>query len=425
MADMITKLAKGAEGLFIKNERFNTNIISFNFYLPLKEETAALNALLPFILTSCGSQYPSFSKLNYKLNKLYGAELSASAEKVGDYQLLKMSVSVIEDRFTLDGEELSKQAIELLTSLIFEPSVEDNAFLSVDVEREKRKAIEHIEGEISEKRTYARKRLIEEMYQGEDYGVSKCGTIDTVKDITCTSLYGAWQNMLSRAFLRVNVVARSMPAGLFDTLSQRLSSIDRQQAIEHLSTKATAKAKEVKTVCERFDVAQGKLVMGFSSELAGDDKTAAALTVMCDIFGGAPYSRLFTNVREKMSLCYYCSASAVKVKGMIMVDSGVEAANADKAQSEILNQLDIMKRGEFSDFEFESSIKGIIDSLNSYNDSQRLIDVWYSLKAHDEIPYSPEQVAGFISAVSREDVIRAAEGAQLHTVYKLMPQETR
>ena len=149
MSAKITQLSNGAEGVFIKNDRFNTTLVSYNFYMPLRAETAAHYALLPFMLTTCCDKYPDFSKLNFKLSKLYGANLSASAEKVGDFQLIKIAISVIDDRFSLDGEKLSDSAIELLNRLVFEPKVKDGAFYDEDIAREKRKAVEHIRGEIS------------------------------------------------------------------------------------------------------------------------------------------------------------------------------------------------------------------------------------------------------------------------------------
>ncbi len=423
MSAKITQLSNGAEGVFIKNDRFNTTLVSYNFYMPLRAETAAHYALLPFMLTTCCDKYPDFSKLNFKLSKLYGANLSASAEKVGDFQLIKIAISVIDDRFTLDSEKLSDSAIELLNRLVFEPKVKDGAFYDEDIAREKRKAVEHIRGEISEKRIYARKRLIEEMYKGKPYGVSKCGTEDEVEKITGQSLYKAWREVLSHAFLRVNVISRSMPNGLFDVVSQKLSEIDRENITGSPICTPTEKAQKVNTVTENLDIAQGKLVMGFSSETYGDEESTAALSVMCDIFGGGPYSRLFSNVREKMSLCYYCSASSVKAKGLIMVDSGVEKENAETAQKEILNQLEIIKKGEFTDTEFDSSIKGMTDSLNSYNDSQGLLDVWYSVKIFKDKLLSPEDSAELLCSVTRDDVVRAAKGVNLHTVYKLLPKE--
>lgn len=417
----IVKLGNGIEGLFIKNPRFKTTLISCNFYLPLKKETVAEYALLPFILTTCSKEYTDFSKLNYKLSRLYGADLDASAEKYGDYQLLKISVSVINDRFTLDGESLAKQAAELICGLIFEPSCENGAFLEDDLSREKRKAIEHIKGEYSEKRIYAKNRLIEEMYKNKPYGLSKCGTVEDVEKITGESLYRAWESMLKTAFIRFHVVGNEMPAGLFDSITERFSGVERINVTDCRISSATEVVNTPAEVVENMAVNQGKLVMGFSSEMKGNDDESLPLMVMSDIFGGGPYSRLFSNVREKMSLCYYCSASSVRQKGLLTVESGIEAENAGKAEKEILNQLDIMKKGGFSDFEFESSRKSIYDSLVGYNDSQSAIDRWYTMKVNNINVYSPDEVAEKVKSITRDDIIRAARGVKLHTVYKLLP----
>lgn len=422
MSAKIYELSHGVEGLFVKNERFNTTSVSFNFYLPLKAETAAQYALLPFMLTTCGEKYPDFSVLNYRLARLYGAELSASAEKLGDCQLLRMRISVINDRLTFDSESVVKQASEMLLSLVFEPKAENGVFSAEDLAREKRKAIEHIKGEIAEKRIYAKNRLIEEMYRGSAYGTPKCGTVEEVSAVTGESLYSAWQEMLSRAFVRIQVIGAAVPARLFDDIAERFAAVPRGEITDCRFCEPTAPA-EVRYVDEKLNVQQGKLVMGFSSEVHGDDDDSLPLMVMTDIFGGGPYSRLFSNVREKMSLCYYCSASSVRQKGLVTVESGVEAENATAAEKEILNQLEIVKKGEFTDFEFESSKKSIIDSLNTYNDSQVSLDMWYALKIYNRSLYTPEDIAAKIGGITREAVINAAGGVKLHTVYKLLPKE--
>ena len=423
MSAKIITLSGGVEGLFIKNERFKTTLISFNFFLPLKKDTVALYALLPFILTSCSSKYPEFSKLNYKLSKLYGARLDASTEKYGDYQLLKMTVSVINDRYALDDESLVKRASDLLLNLVFDPSVQNGAFLQNDLEREKRKAIEHIRGEYSEKRVFAKNRLIEEMYKNEAYGIAKCGTVEDVEAISGEALYKAWQDMLKAAFVRVHVIGAAVPTGLFDSISEKFSGLERGNITDCTISSPTLPCETVNRVTEKQSVNQGKLVMGFSSKLCGNDDVSLPMLVMGDIFGGGPYSRLFANVREKMSLCYYCSASTIRQKGLLTVESGVEAQNAETAEKEILNQLETIKKGEFSDFEFESSLKSICGSLSTYSDSLTSLDMWYSLKVNNQKLYSPEDIAEMIKKITKEDVIEAASGVELHTVYKLLPKE--
>lgn len=418
-----TQLCDGVEGVFIENSRFSTTRISFNFYMPLEKEKVAARGLLPFLLTTCSQKYPDFSKLNYKLNKLYGASLEASTEKIGDIQLLKITISVIDDKYALDNEPLCELACELLLRLIFEPKVLDGSFYEEDVEREKRKAIEHIRGEIAEKRIYAKRRLIEEMYKDSPYGISKCGKESDVAALSGKELFDCWRELIESAFIRINVISSALPNNLFQNISNRFSIIERKNITDckrHSKTKACDKINEV---TERLDVNQGKLVMGFSSEVCGNDKKTAALVVMTDIFGGGPYSRLFTNVREKLSLCYYCAASSVRLKGLLTVDSGVEEKNAKKAQKEILNQLEIIKQDKFSDFEFTSSKKAITDSMHSVSDRQSAIDTWYSVKIADDEIITPEDYAALISKVTRKQVVKAANGIKPHTIYKLLPKE--
>lgn len=422
MSVKISAISNGVDGLFISNDRFNTTRISFNFYLPLEKSTVANNSLLPFVLTTCSNKYPDFSKLNYKLSKLYGAKLESSCEKTGDFQLLRVAISVINDSFALDGEKLVEEACEMLLNLIFEPKVSDGSFADEDVSREKRKAIEHIRSELNEKRIYAKNRMLEEMYKDDKYGIPKCGTESDVNAITGNTLYNAWKNLIKSSYIRVQVVSSIMPSGLFDNIKERFNCIERDNITVCDNISPTKQADNPNIITEKMDVSQGKLVMGFSSKLYGDSLKALPLTVMTDIFGGGPYSRLFTNVREKMSLCYYCSASSVRSKGLVIVDSGVEAENFKKAYEEILNQLEIIKNNEFSDFEFESSIKSIVDSLKSYNDSQSAIDTWYALRVSDKEYVSPEIVAEKLLNVNRQDIVDAAKGVKLHTVYRLMPQ---
>lgn len=416
------KIAENADGIFIRSNKFNTTLISFNFYLPLSEETVAEYALLPFVLTTCGKKYPDFSELNFKLSRLYGAELIASSEKVGDLQLLKIGISVINNRFTLDNDDLVGSAADMLESLIFEPKAENEEFSLSDVEREKNKAVQHILGEFSEKRIYAKKRLIEEMYKNMPYGVPKCGTPEQIKKITGKSLYKAYKEVLSKAYIRVNVISDNLPLTLFSEIGEKLSVFDRENKADITGNINLDPALKPVRIDEKEDVTQCKLAMGFTSEIKGSDKDTAALMLACDIFGGGPYSKLFSNVREKMSLCYYCAARCVKIKGLVTVESGVELENIEKTESAVLAELEKLQSGEITDFEFESSKKSCVDSLKSFSDGQGLLDTWYSLKIFESEPLDPESLAELLKQVTKEEIIEAAKGIKLHTVFRLLPK---
>ena len=421
MSVKIIDIEKGVQGYYIQNDRFNTTLISYNFYLPLKNEDMAENALLPFMLTSCCSRHKDYIELNLRLLELYGADLSAKVSKLGDLMHIQMSISVINDEFSLDIAKPVRDAAELMNDVLFRPSVEQGAFLESDLSREKRKTVERIEGEINNKRAYASTRLLSEMFGDEPYGKFIYGTVNSVQNINGESLYKIWQNMLKKAYIRINVVGKNMPETVFSSLKNEDVLKNRDWIGFSYTTKPLEENDRVNVVTDRLDVTQGKLEMGFSSVMCADFKTAAPLIIFSDIFGGGPYSKLFSNVREKQSLCYYCSASARRTKGFLTVSSGIEEENADRLVSAVLKELEDMKQGDFDNEVVASSKKAIADSLLGYYDNPSALDLWYAKQLEESI--SPKEAAEIVERVSRESIIESAQRVKLHTVYRLLPSK--
>lgn len=416
----LVPIAKGVNGLFIQNNRFSTTHISVNLYLPLKRETVAVNALLPFVLSSCSAEYPDFSALNLRLNELYGADVGGIADKIGDTQVLRFFSYFIDDEYIPNGDKVADEAVELLISMLFKPSVKNGSFLKADVEREKRLTLEKIAGIVNDKRSYAISRIIAEMYKDEPFGELKTGSAKDVAAITGESLFNAFERVLSSAEVRIQVIGKKLPDRLFERIAEGLKGYERiTPAIAPSVPKKPA--AEVNRILEEMDVSQGKLVMGFCTDCVGSERETAFLTVFADLFGGGPYSKLFANVREKLSLCYYCAARPNRNKGYILVDCGVESENAEKAENEILNQLNELKKGNFTDEELNFAISSIKDSLACLNDSEASLDGWYAMRPFGE-PISPEEFISLIEKVTKEDIIKAAGLYRLDTVYKIMPQ---
>ncbi len=425
MSDVIYNMGNKADGRFIYSDRFNTTFISFHFYLPLDLDTMAEDALLPFLLSSCSEKYRDFTELNIKLLKLYGAELSCSVSKSGDFLHTRLGINVINPSFAYDNENTVNDAASLLISLIFNPAVSCGSFYKNDLDREKRKTVERIESEINNKRSYARTKLTELMFENEAYGKFIYGNREEVEKISEASLFDAWKRFLQRSYIELNVIGKELPTGLFEQVRTKLSAVDRSGVSNAFITKPLQAGVSVKRLTEYMDVTQGKLVMGFKSELSGSLRKALPLLLFSDVFGGGPYSRLFSNVREKQSLCYYCSAAQRRSKGFVIVDSGVDGTLADRAESAILTELQELKNGNLEDFRIKSSKKAVIDSLLSYNDSSAALDMWYTRDIGEDDGLTPEGAAALIDAVTKDDIINAARGISLHSVYRLLPKEVK
>lgn len=178
-------------------------------------------------------------------------------------------------------------------------------------------------------------------------------------------------------------------------------------------------AEDVTYVKETAPVKQGKLVLGFRLGMTDRNDDYAAKRIMSDVFGGNPNSKLFKVVREEMSLCYYCSSRMIRAKGVMLVQSGIESFNEEKAKQAILDQLEEIKKGNFTEADLDASKKALEDAFKSVSDSPEALDSWFTTQLeHSEYLY-PEDYINMFKGVTKEDVIRAANDVTLDTVFML------
>ena len=401
----------------ISVNRFKTMKLAVNIFQPLNEETAAVNALLCYMLVRCCKKYPDFTTLSKKLGSLYGAELNGSVSKMGDMQCLNIAVSGLDDRYALDGESVSEQLGELLCEVLFNPKVENGCFDEADMLQEKRQLLDMIDSEFNDKRTYASQRLISIMCADELYGVNRCGTKEQINALTTADVYKAWQDMLKNAHFEFTYVGGSNPEKAINIIDNSFKEIKRTPI--ELSNDVVYTVPKENEVIEEMDVAQSKLEIGVRTACAEPEKEATATRVMCAILGGTATSKLFTNVREEKSLCYYCLSRFYRLKGIMVIESGVETDNIEAAKSAILNEIEEMKKGNISDFEINSAKLAIVNSFRSIVDTVPGITSWYSTQLMDASVDTPEQAAAKINAVTKDEIIAAANKLQLDTVYVL------
>lgn len=426
MSDIITcqALPGGIRTVSIRNGKFKSTRIVLEFKAPLREETVTEYALLPFLLSRSSGRFPDSASLNSELARLYGAALYSGVRKQSDELSLYLVVDALDDRFSLDGQSISDEAAELLASLIFEPNYKDGAFDPAVLENEKRLQIERIESEINEKRLYAINRCISLLCEGEPFGIPKYGTAERLRAITPQSEAEALKRLLREARVNITAIGESDPAAATDRFTEGLERLPRT-AEESGRAGVRPARRTVREETDRMDVTQGKLVLGFRSGAPHTLRESAAFKVMADIFGGGPYSLLFSHVREALSLCYYCAARYYRQKGIILVDSGVESANASHAREEILRQFEVMKQGGFGEDVLEASRLAMVDAYRGVSDSMDTLQEWYSAQLEEDSFLSPEEYAALVSGVTKEDVVSAAREFALDTVYLLAPKEDK
>ena len=402
-----------ADGVFftnIKDSRFKTMKISVNIVVPLSIETASENALVGGLLVRSCKKYPDFTVLSKKLSSLYGADLTSSLSKLGESQVLKISVSGLDDRYSLDDVSIAKELSELLCSVIFEPNVKDNAFIESELEQERRQLLDVIDSEFNEKRIYAMEQLIKHMCKDEVFGTKRYGTAEKIKAATAESLYRAWQNLLKTAKFEILYIGDSPADKAKEVFTKAFANIERNVATS--STDVVKNVSKEKHITEEMELSQSKLVMGFRTQISAGDEEAVAERLMCAVLGGTASSKLFNNVREKQSLCYYCSSAYDSIKGIMYINSGVEGENLEKAEKAILKEIEDMKNGEITDFEIEATFKSSSDSVSG-------IENWYTGRIFNGDLETVEEVSAEVNAVTKEQIVNAANKLLLDTVYVL------
>ncbi len=411
-----TPVSQGAELCTITSKSFKSSCVSVSFAVPLSEK-AAFYALVPNVLDRASASYPTLAHIERKLALLYGAELVTEVSKIGESHVIKFAIACIDDRFALDGEEIAAECSKLLFEIIFNPKLENGVFCAEEVEGEKRILCERLYAEQSDKRTYAKNKCEEIMFADEAYGIHRLGDIETITSITPATLYDAYLELLSTAKISVCVSGNTNVAYVKELFEGYISKVSR--SVDSCSTLFVEAAEDVQYVKEQEAVKQGKLVMGFRLGMSNANDNYAARRVMVDLFGGSPHSKLFTIVREKMSLCYYCSARMIRAKGIMFVQSGIESYNEERAKNAILEQLEEIKKGNFSDSDIEASIRALEDSFKSVTDSAEALEGWYSSQCVSGEYLAPEVFIDAFKAVTREDIIKAAKDVTLDTVFML------
>ncbi len=405
----------------IRTEKYKTNTVVWKMKAPLSEDTVTLRALLPYVLQSNTKKYPSNTVLRTYLEELYGAGLYSSVGKKGEYHIITFTMEVANEKFLSSKEPLLEKAIQLLSEVIFHPNVEQGAFQQKTVDEEKRNLKQRIQSLNEDKMKYSSIRLIEEMCKGEPYSIEVNGFSDQVDAITPSILYDYFTHAIETDEIDIYVVGDVDPKQVDELCSEYIHLSERKPQLQPFDRNHSV--NEPKEIKEEQDIAQGKLNIGYRSGIVYGDEKYYPLQVFNGIFGGFPHSKLFLEVREKNSLAYYAASRLESHKGLLIVMAGIQQQNYQKTIDIINEQMDAMKKGEFSE-EVIDQTKAVIENqlLETIDNQIGLVEVLY----HDVISgktVSIQQWLDGIKNVTKEEIVDVANQVELDTIYFLAGTE--
>lgn len=404
----------------IKSKKFKTDLVSVYFLRPLTKEEATMNALLTRILDRGCAKYPDAQVLNQHLDDLYGMSLVSDVSKVGERHQVQFKVQF--PRSPIIGKNLMADGLEMLWEMLYNPLVDDGKFQQAIFDMEKTQLKQEIESRVNDKTTYAVDRCLEEMCENEPYRFYAYGDVAFLETVTNEQLYAHFQNVLFHSKMDF-VLIGDFDFDATETLMRERFNAAVTDVVPVPEEVVHVPVTSVRSVSESMSVQQGKLVVGYRTHTDRKDSTYYAMQLFSTIFGGMPSSKLFMNLREKESLCYFIGSKIDKLKGIMYVVSGIDFDKFDKALELIDVEFNEMLAGRFTDEDMEMAKKSIIASLKSISDYPNSFSNFYYNQYMLEDPVDIAHYIDNFEKVTIEDVVEAGKRIQKDLIYFMKGSE--
>lgn len=405
----------------LENDKFKTGCLSISLLTQLDRETAAMNALIPYVLRRGSRNHTDMQALATELDGLYGSYIEPVVRKIGEIQCIGFLASFADDKYLPDGSGVFESIANLCGEILLAPCTKGGLLLPEYVDSEKEKLLDSIKSRLNDKRAWALHRLIEQMCCYEPFAVSRLGTEDTAENIYYQKLTKHYRSLIMTCPIEIFYCGSLGADAVAEKLSDAFSGMPRGEIDYDIGTDIRMNAVEesVREFTDELSVTQGKLVMGYRLGDCMEDPDIAALYVFNAVFGGCVTSKLFMNVREKLSLCYYASSLVDLHKGLMIVSSGVDFDKFGTAKDEICAQLEAIKRGEVTDDELLAAKKSVASDLRATLDSQYNLEGFYLANTIDGLDFDPEELAEAVECVELQAVVDIANSVVGDAVYYL------
>ena len=354
--------------IIIENsDRFKSVLVTVNLLLPLEGDNTGKNALLAMVLKKSNELYKTEKELKRALGSLYDTQIDVNVEKMGNLYNIQLGMELLNAKY-MTANEL-QNVKDIFCAILCKPNIINGMFAQEIFDREKASLIQKISEERDDKKKYALEGLNKEMFKGSDYGVPTIGTIEMVEKITNKELVNHYCDIIKKAEVVVTAIGNlngmeQFPQDIYNTICEKCgkNTVKTKDDVETI-------AENLEEKVENQDINQSVLCIGLK---ACDTKKedVYALMLYNAILGGTPASKLFQNVREKESLAYFAKSSYNRYKQVIYMFSGVDPVNNEKAKQVMLEQLEIIKRGEISEEEFYAAKQSLVSAYTELRDSK-------------------------------------------------------
>lgn len=412
-------IKEGINLTVITDKKFKTDIASVSFLCGQGAYEAVCSALLTGVLSRSCVRYPSLMELNRTLDNLYDAQLVSDASRRGFNHIPTFTVSSLNNRYSLDKTDIRGGCLDVLYNIIFDPALKNGCFDGKIMQSEKQQLRDAINGIRNSRSSYALRRCTEALLADQPRYAPKLGRPEDIDGITAAALTDFYNGMLKNSSVEILSVSSDDDGRINEFASKISDALGKRKPGAILTEKYRIPGKRVKRMSETAGISQDVLCIGCEYDGSPEDDRSAERTLFYEIFFQNPTSRLFENVREKLSLCYYCSAVPMIDLKKLIIYAGIEDKNAKKAEDEIRKQLDLIKHGVGED-EIKRCKLALKNDLLSVTDSPSRTAAWYSRRAfYGGVSETIQDFSAKLDTLTSDDVQRAASSASPSLIFTM------
>ena len=404
----------------ITTDKFKTGALALLVRTKNEPLCAPYSLLMCEILRSATDKYPTKAKIAKRLDELYAASVGIKAMKEGAWRVFAFSAEILDEKYSTDGTDITDGIGEMLEQFMFYPSLdEDGLFPETTFEQEKKRVITYLRSIINNPARYASMRLSDLIARHKEDHLDLGALIKTIEECDRKKLTEFYEKTVKSHPIEAFYMGSLSHSEIEEKLLGRFGGFKSELKKDGDIPLPKIPEREVASLDEDMPVNQGRLALAFRTGISPDSDDLYASILMNEIFGGGASSKLFMNVREKMSLCYSCASSLEMDTGIIRVSSGIDPKNRDIAEGAIIKEFENIRNGKISDYEFTSAKKALENSYREIYDTPFDIFAFYSARESLGIDCTIDECREKISALTPEDVIRVAKNTVLDAVYFL------
>nr|WP_220483277.1 pitrilysin family protein [Limosilactobacillus albertensis] len=390
------------------------NHVLIDFATPQTPTNTTARNLLANLLETSTHRYPTQTALARQLASLYGAYVNLFVNRLGMMHTVRLRASFVNNRFV--NEDLFEKISGLINEILFHPLIDDGEFDGPTFRIQANNLRSTIKSFYDDKQFLASQRLMDLYYRNDSVmKIPSFGQIADLEKLNAKSLVATYQSMINHDKVDIFVLgdidpelARKVFARLPFNNRVPLSSSPLYHQLPY---------DQVQRKTEYQQVSQAKLNLAYSLPVYYHDSDYYAALVFNGLFGGTPYSKLFTNVREKASLAYYASSRLLPFNGVVSVQTGIRASDQERVQDMIQEQLKDLQNGNFSD----EALKEVQDSLiNQYRAGHDLAsNILEQQLVAKLVNETNKDFVAEIKKVTPADISQVANKMKLQAVYLL------